>query len=193
MGDLAKVHSPLVELELEGAAAPAPEGARAKAVVEAPSASAVGRGATGRPEAARLAPDEEPAAGAGGEGAHRAAGQKALATPAVRALARELGIDVNAVAGSGPGGRVTKDDIAAFRRGTDGHGRPELRAAPVAERAPVSRAPAEAAPSPSPSGRRRAARPTSGSRCAACASASPRTWRARSGPPRTSRSWSSAT
>ncbi|KAG2427447.1 hypothetical protein HXX76_012383 [Chlamydomonas incerta] len=33
------------------------------------------------------------------------------ASPAVRALARELGIELAAVAGSGPGGRVTKTDV----------------------------------------------------------------------------------
>ncbi|HTP27647.1 MAG TPA: dihydrolipoamide acetyltransferase family protein [Anaeromyxobacteraceae bacterium] len=37
---------------------------------------------------------------------------KSLATPAVRAFARELGIDINTVRGSGPGGRVTKEDLA---------------------------------------------------------------------------------
>jgi pyruvate dehydrogenase E2 component (dihydrolipoamide acetyltransferase) len=39
--------------------------------------------------------------------------RKALATPAVRALARELGLDVHQVAGSGPDGRITKDDLRA--------------------------------------------------------------------------------
>ncbi|HAK89420.1 MAG TPA: 2-oxo acid dehydrogenase subunit E2 [Nitrospiraceae bacterium] len=34
-----------------------------------------------------------------------------LATPAVRALAKELGVKIEAVKGSGPGGSITKDDI----------------------------------------------------------------------------------
>ena len=38
----------------------------------------------------------------------------APSTPAARALARELGIDLAAVAGSGPGGRVTREDVDAF-------------------------------------------------------------------------------
>ena len=38
-----------------------------------------------------------------------------LATPKVRALAKELGVDIGAVRGTGPGGRVTEDDIRAFR------------------------------------------------------------------------------
>jgi pyruvate dehydrogenase E2 component (dihydrolipoamide acetyltransferase) len=38
-----------------------------------------------------------------------------LATPKVRALARELGVDMAAVKGTGPGGRVTEDDLRAPR------------------------------------------------------------------------------
>src|SRR5689334_21183233 len=35
-------------------------------------------------------------------------------TPAARALARQLGIDVAAIAGTGPGGRVTREDVEAW-------------------------------------------------------------------------------
>jgi pyruvate dehydrogenase E2 component (dihydrolipoamide acetyltransferase) len=38
-----------------------------------------------------------------------------LATPAVRRLARDLGVDLGAVGGSGPGGRITEDDIKAAK------------------------------------------------------------------------------
>jgi len=34
--------------------------------------------------------------------------------PAARALAQQLGIDIDAIAGTGPGGRVTKEDIEAW-------------------------------------------------------------------------------
>jgi pyruvate dehydrogenase E2 component (dihydrolipoamide acetyltransferase) len=37
-----------------------------------------------------------------------------LATPKVRALAREAGVDLGAVRGTGPGGRITEDDVRAF-------------------------------------------------------------------------------
>lgn len=37
----------------------------------------------------------------------------ALATPATRALAKELGVDIAALAGSGAGGRVTDEDVRA--------------------------------------------------------------------------------
>jgi len=38
-----------------------------------------------------------------------------LATPAVRRLARDLGVDLGAIGGSGPGGRITEDDIKAAK------------------------------------------------------------------------------
>jgi pyruvate dehydrogenase E2 component (dihydrolipoamide acetyltransferase) len=40
---------------------------------------------------------------------------KALATPVARALARDLGVDINQVTGSGNNGRVMKEDIIAFK------------------------------------------------------------------------------
>jgi pyruvate dehydrogenase E2 component (dihydrolipoamide acetyltransferase) len=98
VGEVARVHSPLVELEVEASAAP---------VRAAPA-----------PVAAAPAPVEAPRVVA-----MRPAGQKALATPAVRAMARELGVDLQGVPGSGDGGRVTKEDLRAFRQGTNGHGR----------------------------------------------------------------------
>ena len=46
-----------------------------------------------------------------------AAGPKAL--PAVRKLASDLGVDLATVAGSGPGGRITREDIEAAAGGGD--------------------------------------------------------------------------
>jgi pyruvate dehydrogenase E2 component (dihydrolipoamide acetyltransferase) len=42
---------------------------------------------------------------------------RALATPATRRLARELGIDIGEVAGSGPAGRVMPEDLRAHAEG----------------------------------------------------------------------------
>jgi pyruvate dehydrogenase E2 component (dihydrolipoyllysine-residue acetyltransferase) len=100
-GEVAKVHSPLVEIEVE-------EGP-ASATVTATVTTTV----TTTPMAAPMAPVAlHPAQ-------HHASpaidGRKALATPAVRALARELGLEVNRVTGTGPGGRVTKADLAALQ------------------------------------------------------------------------------
>ncbi len=47
---------------------------------------------------------------------------KVLATPATRRLARELGVDITRVQGSGPGGRVTDEDIRKFAEA-----KPEIR------------------------------------------------------------------
>ena len=41
------------------------------------------------------------------------------AAPAVRKLARDLGVDLAMVSGSGPGGRVTREDVQAFVRTGD--------------------------------------------------------------------------
>lgn len=42
--------------------------------------------------------------------------RKALATPHARAIARELGIDINQITGNGPSGRVRKEDIENYNR-----------------------------------------------------------------------------
>jgi len=44
-------------------------------------------------------------------------GRHKPASPATRKLARELGVDLNAVDGSGPGGRVTRADVEAAAQG----------------------------------------------------------------------------
>jgi 2-oxoisovalerate dehydrogenase E2 component (dihydrolipoyl transacylase) len=46
--------------------------------------------------------------------APRPEGERPLASPAVRLRAKEAGIDLRQVAGSGPAGRITHDDIDAF-------------------------------------------------------------------------------
>jgi pyruvate dehydrogenase E2 component (dihydrolipoamide acetyltransferase) len=63
------------------------------------------------------------------------------ATPATRRLARELGVDLRIVRGTGPGGRVTDDDVRAAPAG----GRPPASAQSAAERVAPER-PAAAKP-----------------------------------------------
>lgn len=72
---------------------------------------------------------------------------KALATPATRQLARTLGVDIRTVPGTGPGGRVTQDDV---RRRYSAPAAAAV-AAPVAP-APIIAAPSApvAAPAPAP-------------------------------------------
>jgi pyruvate dehydrogenase E2 component (dihydrolipoyllysine-residue acetyltransferase) len=113
----------------------------------APAATAQPAGAAPSPaEAAtriEAAPEVETAAAAPPAPAApaAAAGQAPVkASPMARAIARDHGIDLSTVAGSGPGGRVVKADVEALAAG-DG------RAAPAA--APAPAAPA-AAPTPAP-------------------------------------------
>src|SRR5690606_22015720 len=46
--------------------------------------------------------------------APRAEGEKPIASPAVRSRAREAGIDLRQVAGTGPAGRITHEDLETF-------------------------------------------------------------------------------
>ncbi len=64
------------------------------------------------------------------------------AAPSVRQLARELGVDIARVSGSGPGGRITQDDVKQYAKGLIS-GRPAPALAPAA-------APARAAARPLP-------------------------------------------
>ncbi|MBG4552866.1 2-oxoglutarate dehydrogenase complex dihydrolipoyllysine-residue succinyltransferase [Pseudomonas aeruginosa] len=84
-GDTVLSNELLGKLNEGGAAAPA-----------APAAAA--------PAAAPAAPAAAPAA---------AGGDDAILSPAARKLAEEAGIDPNSIAGTGKGGRVTKEDVVA--------------------------------------------------------------------------------
>lgn len=79
-----------------------------------------------------------------------AAPGKALATPAVRRLARDLGIDIDTVSGSGIGGRVTEKDVrSATGGGTPSRTRSEGTVAPSRQSRPVE-APASRPAAPAP-------------------------------------------
>jgi 2-oxoisovalerate dehydrogenase E2 component (dihydrolipoyl transacylase) len=58
------------------------------------------------------------------------------ATPAVRKLARDLGVDLSMVSGSGPGGRVTREDVEALPRA--GNEPDHVRRVTAAAEVPVS-------------------------------------------------------
>jgi len=60
------------------------------------------------------------------------AGEKPLAAPATRKLARELGVDLTTVPSSGPNGRVTMDDVRAAAEGRKAAPPPQPAAAPQA-------------------------------------------------------------
>ena len=69
-------------------------------------------------------------------------GGPALAAPAVRKLARELGVNLDLVRGTGPGGRVTEDDVRGAGKGPTPAMAP--RPAVAVEELPSKRAPAPA-------------------------------------------------
>jgi pyruvate dehydrogenase E2 component (dihydrolipoamide acetyltransferase) len=140
-GATVPVGSVLVEIELAagatvpkmgthggGHAAPA---APARAPVAAAPAAAP---APAAPPPAPPAPPPPPPPPA------RPAGQRATSTPSTRRLAREKGVDIEQVAGTGPAGRVTDDDVVRHAAG----GAPAPKAAAFAPVRAAAPAPAAA-------------------------------------------------
>lgn len=72
---------------------------------------------------------------------------KALAAPAVRRLARDMGVDLQTVEGSGIGGRITAKDVQqAAMRGSSVESKPASPASAAAQPAARAATPAPAAP-----------------------------------------------
>lgn len=78
---------------------------------------------------------------------------KVLAAPATRRRARELGIDLAAVAATGPRGRVTNDDLAAVGSSGTSSAPAARSTTPAAASAPGQKAFAPIAIPPAPAGR----------------------------------------
>ena len=114
----------------------APAASRAPAVAPAPApAPAAYQGAA--PRAGR--PTALPQAG----GIDEAAFSRAHASPSVRKLARELGVDLGRVQGSGQKGRITAEDLKAFVKrvlteGVPGGGLPKVPVVDFARFGPVA-------------------------------------------------------
>ncbi len=106
IGDKVSQGSPILTLAANEATAAAPAPAPA-APAPAPVAPA-----TASPPSTAYAVDmvERPAATAAA-GASACVNAKPHASPSVRKFARELGVDLTQVAGTGPKGRVTQDDV----------------------------------------------------------------------------------
>lgn len=119
------------EGEDAGAAAKSGDGAAAPAKAEAPKADAP-KAETPKPEAPKQEPDPAPApkVEAAPVANGHASGERTFASPLARRIAREAGVDVSAVAGTGPHGRVVKADVdAAISSGSAKA--PAARAAPA--------------------------------------------------------------
>lgn len=109
VGDSVSEGTLIVLLEAAGASSPA---AQASAPAPAAAAPAPAPAAASAPAKAAPAPAAAaPAAAPSGE--YRAS----HASPSVRKFARELGVDVARVQGSGLKGRITKDDVTGFVKG----------------------------------------------------------------------------
>lgn len=90
------------------------------------------------------APKAEAPAAAAAPAATKPAGGLVLATPSVRKFAREQGVDIASVAGSGKNGRITREDITAFASG-GGAAAPAAAEAAAAPGGEAKAAPAAAA------------------------------------------------
>ncbi|TIQ27354.1 MAG: 2-oxo acid dehydrogenase subunit E2 [Mesorhizobium sp.] len=126
IGDTVAIGSPIVRLKVAGEGnVKADGGAKAapKTEARAEPAEAKSEPASNAPKAAPK-PAQVPAqpsvpAPKGTRpafvtGAPRPEGEKPLASPAVRLRAKEAGIDLRQVAGSGPAGRISHEDLDAF-------------------------------------------------------------------------------
>jgi len=124
-GDKVAVGSPLIVFELAAGAEPAPAAKAAAAIPVVPAAPAATEPAVTAPAPPRSG--------------------RVMASPANRRRAREAGIDLASIAGSGPGGRILRGDLVAAG------GRSDARSAAGDVAVPMSRAvepPAPGAPVP---------------------------------------------
>jgi pyruvate dehydrogenase E2 component (dihydrolipoamide acetyltransferase) len=118
--DNVKVNSVIAVLLTEGETAadvkaapppPAPKPAEAPKPASTPAAAPVAPVTTGSAALPPAAPRAAAPASAGVNGA------RIFASPLARRLAKEANIDVSAIAGSGPHGRVVKSDVEAVKSG----------------------------------------------------------------------------
>jgi pyruvate dehydrogenase E2 component (dihydrolipoamide acetyltransferase) len=124
-GDIAKIHETLVTLELDAA----------------------GPSARGQPESKPTSASRQermPIASGSNAGATNGGSQSArvLATPVTRRMAREHGLEIASIPGSGPQGRVTKADVMA----AIGQGAGAIATEKMVVPLPVSRPRSPAAP-----------------------------------------------
>ncbi len=115
-GDKVRAGSVILLLETSSTAAPAAGSPAPAAKVDSKppvqEKAASGQGAAAAGDAGSVQPRQQPVQSAPPESL-----ADVYAGPAVRKLARELGVDLRAVQGSGPKGRVLKEDVHDFVKG----------------------------------------------------------------------------
>ncbi|BAV45237.1 pyruvate dehydrogenase complex dihydrolipoamide acetyltransferase, long form [Mesorhizobium loti] len=137
-----KVNALIAVLAAEGedaGAAAKSGGGAAPAKAEAPKVDAPKAEAPKAEPAAAAAPKAEPAPAANGH----AAGERTFASPLARRIAKDAGVDVSNVTGTGPHGRVVKADVDAAIAGGGAKAAPAAKApagAPAAASAPAVKA-----------------------------------------------------
>jgi len=119
-GERVKVGAALVSIKTAGGA---PEAGKRREVLvgygpEEEGSKRRRRKRLGKAGAAEEEPEPEPEpAPVAAAPAPATPGRKALATPPVRKLAREMSVDIDSLNGSGPDGRVTREDVMAAAEG----------------------------------------------------------------------------
>ena len=121
-GDTVKVGQALVTLDAAGSSAAVAAPAKAAPVATAPAAAPAAAkspapvAAPAQPAVVAAPPKPQPVVAAQPAPEPVATATVEPAGPAVRRLARELGVDLARVRGSGPGGRIVREDVVAAVR-----------------------------------------------------------------------------
>lgn len=155
-GDTIKVGAVLLVVDEPGAAASAPAAATS-AEARTSSAPAASVSAPSMRREATVAGPRDVAAPRGSTAvaeAPRSGNHPIPAAPAIRRQAREMGIDLSSVRGTGPGGRIVREDIERFAiAGPSGSGRaPDVAQPSAAPSAPAAPQRAAQAPMAVPAG-----------------------------------------
>jgi pyruvate dehydrogenase E2 component (dihydrolipoamide acetyltransferase) len=128
LGDKVSEGALILRMDSDGAGSEAPQIAPAPAPAAAPAAAAQPSAPAPKPQETPQAPipRAEPVPVAPRD----ATLSKAHASPSVRKFARELGADLLQIAGSGPKGRILREDVQAFVKGALAKGAAPAAAAP---------------------------------------------------------------
>ena len=133
-GDVIAVGTPLIVFETNGAASTAsPGGDKGATPTQAMMAADVGEPGERAAAVALVHPHEGTSSAPAEVSAdHEEQPRRVMTSPAVRRRAKETGIDLSAVPGTGPGGRVTRNDFEEYAKTTAETTRPHVVTASAA-------------------------------------------------------------